>query len=187
MISMIRAKCEFAVPSSAMELYQAVRKELAALKCEDLELSSEYEEEPEAAQEIKKVQPNAEEFAKSLPSSSTSFEKKTIGYRKYQHEQIRRFIELITDMVPENSGLQLKVLDISLRKSIIVITGTKKRNSDGKIVQTTARVGTSTEHYLAYLNNVMNVLDKNDMKRFHLVMDSASIHKSTALRDFIEK
>ncbi|KAG1397752.1 hypothetical protein G6F60_008810 [Rhizopus arrhizus] len=169
-----------------MELYQAVSKELAALKCEDLELSSEYEEEPEAAQEIKKVQPNAEEFAKSLPSSSTSFEK-TIGYRKYQHEQIRRFIELITDMVPENSGLQLKVLDIPLRKSIIVITGTKKRNSDGKIVQTTARVGTSTEHYLAYLNNVMNVLDKNDMKRFHLVMDSASIHKSTALRDFIEK
>ncbi|KAG1411252.1 hypothetical protein G6F58_008657 [Rhizopus delemar] len=91
MISMIRAKCEFAIPSSALELYQAVSKELAALKCEDLELSSEYEEEPEAAQEIKKVQPNAEEFAKSLPSSSTSFEKKTIGYRKYQHEQIRSY------------------------------------------------------------------------------------------------
>ncbi|KAG1149948.1 hypothetical protein G6F37_008827 [Rhizopus arrhizus] len=170
-----------------MELYQAVSKELAAPKCEDLELSSEYEEGPEAAQGIKKVQPNAEEFAKRLPSSSTSFEKKTIGYRKYQHEQIRRFIELITDMVPENSGLQLKMLDISLRMSIIVITGTKKRNSDGKIVQTTARVGTSTEHYLVYLNNVMNVLDKNDMKGFHLVIDSASIHKSITLRGFIEK
>ncbi|KAG1489771.1 hypothetical protein G6F53_013365 [Rhizopus delemar] len=68
------------------------------------------------------------------------------------------------------------VIDISLRKPITV-AGSKKRKSDGKVIQTTARVGTRTEHYLAYLSNVMDVLDKNDMKGFYLVMDNAPIHK----------
>ncbi|KAG1532924.1 hypothetical protein G6F51_012873 [Rhizopus arrhizus] len=78
------------------------------------------------------------------------------------------------------------VIDISLRKPITV-AGSKKRKSDGKVIQTTARVGTRTEHYLAYLSNVMDVLDKNDMKGFYLVMDNAPIHKPATVRIFIEK
>lgn len=78
------------------------------------------------------------------------------------------------------------VIDISLRKPITV-AGSKKRKSDGKVIQTTARVGTRTEHYLAYLSNVMDVLDKNNMKGFYLVMDNAPIHKPATVRIFIEK
>lgn len=55
MISKMRTKCELAVPSSAMELYQAVSKELSICKCEELELSSKYEEGPKTAQRMKNV------------------------------------------------------------------------------------------------------------------------------------
>lgn len=98
-------------------------------------------------------------------------------------------------VVPANRGTSITILgaisaqgviDISLRKPITV-TGSKKRKSDGKVIKTTGRIGTRTEHYLAYLSNVMDVLDKNDMKGFYLVMDNAPIHKPATVRNFIEK
>ncbi|KAG0759456.1 hypothetical protein G6F22_019373 [Rhizopus arrhizus] len=68
------------------------------------------------------------------------------------------------------------VIDISLRKPIMV-SGAKKRKVDGKVVTTTAKVGTRAEHYLSYLSNVMDILDRNNMRGFYLVMDNAPIHK----------
>ncbi|KAG0850003.1 hypothetical protein G6F17_010261 [Rhizopus arrhizus] len=59
------------------------------------------------------------------------------------------------------------VIDISLRKPIMV-SGAKKRRVDGKVVTTTAKVGTRAEHYLNYLSNVMDVLDRNNMRGFYL-------------------
>jgi hypothetical protein len=38
------------------------------------------------------------------------------------------------------------------------------------------RIGTRTQHYLVYFSNVMDVLDKNNMKGQYLVMDNAPIH-----------
>ena len=48
------------------------------------------------------------------------------------------------------------------------------------------RVGTRTEHFLAYISNVMDVLDKNDMKGLYLVMDNAPIHSPVKIRDLVE-
>lgn len=77
------------------------------------------------------------------------------------------------------------IIDISLRKPIMV-SGAKKRRVDGKVVTTTAKVGTRAEHYLNYLSNVMDVLDRNNMKGFYLVMDNAPIHKPATIRNLIE-
>ncbi|KAG1356830.1 hypothetical protein G6F63_000219 [Rhizopus arrhizus] len=77
------------------------------------------------------------------------------------------------------------VIDISLRKPIMV-SGAKKRKVDGKVVTTTAKVGTRAEHYLSYLSNVMDILDRNNMRGFYLVMDNAPIHKPATVRNLIE-
>jgi transposase len=78
------------------------------------------------------------------------------------------------------------VINISLRKPITV-AGSKKRKADGTVATTTARIGTRTEHYLGYLENVMDVLDKNNLKGHYLVMNNAPIHKPATVRSCIEK
>ncbi|CEG69283.1 hypothetical protein RMATCC62417_05383 [Rhizopus microsporus] len=78
------------------------------------------------------------------------------------------------------------IIDVSLRKPTTV-SGSKKRRTDGKVIETTARVGTRTEHFLFYLNNVMDVLDKNNLRGFYIVMDNAPIHKLNKVRECIEK
>ena len=60
------------------------------------------------------------------------------------------------------------------------------RKGNEKIVSVvTGRIGTRTEHYLAYLSNVMNVLDRNNMKGHYLVMDNAPIHTLAKVRDLV--
>ena len=78
------------------------------------------------------------------------------------------------------------VIDISLKKPQAASTS-KKRKANGKSVNVVnGRIGTRTENYLAYLSNVMDVLDKNEMKGHYLVMDNAPIHTPSAVRDSIE-
>jgi hypothetical protein len=48
------------------------------------------------------------------------------------------------------------------------------------------RIGTSTEHFLACLSNVMDVLDKNKMQGYYLVMDNAPIHTPAKVRDLVD-
>ena len=48
------------------------------------------------------------------------------------------------------------------------------------------RIGTRTDHYLAYLSNVMDVLDKNNMQGYYLVMYNAPIHTPAKVLDLIE-
>ena len=43
-----------------------------------------------------------------------------------------------------------------------------------------------TEHFLAYVSNVMDVLDKNNMQGYYLVMDNAPIHTPAKIRDLVE-
>ena len=78
-----------------------------------------------------------------------------------------------------------RVIDISLRKPQAVSTS-KWRKVDGKAVDAVnGRIGTRTEHFLAYLSNVMNVLDKNKMQGYYLgwTMRQSMPDK---LRDLIE-
>ena len=68
------------------------------------------------------------------------------------------------------------VIDISLKKPQAA-TAVKKRKGNGKVVRVgNGRVRTRTEHYLAYLSKVMNVLHRNNLKGHYLVMDNAPIH-----------
>ena len=78
------------------------------------------------------------------------------------------------------------VIDISLRKPQAVSTS-KKRKVDGKAVDAVnGRIGTRTEQFLAYVSNVMDVLDKNNMQGYYLVMDNAPIHTPAKVRDLVE-
>lgn len=67
------------------------------------------------------------------------------------------------------------------------MTGTKKRKANGKTIATTEKVGTRTEHFLNYLANVMDALDKNELKGYYIIMDNVPIHKHIAVREFINK
>jgi hypothetical protein len=63
---------------------------------------------------------------------------------------------------------QARVIDIPLRKPQTVSTS-KKRKANGKSATViTGRIGTRTEHYLAYLSNIMDVLDRNNKKGLYL-------------------
>jgi hypothetical protein len=60
------------------------------------------------------------------------------------------------------------VIDIPLRKPKTASTS-KKRKANGKSATViTGRIGTRTEHYLAYLSNIMDVLDRNNKKGLYL-------------------
>lgn len=76
-------------------------------------------------------------------------------------------------------------IDIPLRKPI-KIADSKKRKTYGTVVTTTIRIGTRTEYFLGYLQNVMDVPYKNDLKRHYIVMDTAPIHKSVTFRKCIK-
>jgi hypothetical protein len=47
-------------------------------------------------------------------------------------------------------------------------------------------IGTRTEHFIAYISNVMDVLDNNDMKGLYLLMDHAPIHTPVKVRELVE-
>lgn len=76
------------------------------------------------------------------------------------------------------------VINISLKKP--QTTTSKKRKVSGDAVHMVSGwVITLTAHYLAYLCNVMDVLDKSNMKGHHLVIDNASIHSSVEFCDLL--
>ncbi|KAI9250874.1 hypothetical protein EDC94DRAFT_495321, partial [Helicostylum pulchrum] len=77
------------------------------------------------------------------------------------------------------------VIDISLRKPTSSV-GSKKRKVNGKEVKINDRVGTRSEHFLAYLNNMMDCLDRNGLQGYYLVMDNAPINKPVPIREAIE-
>ncbi|KAI9349986.1 hypothetical protein BD770DRAFT_446092 [Pilaira anomala] len=58
----------------------------------------------------------------------------------------------------------------------------ERENQTEKLLKLLVELERETEHYLAYLSNVMDVLQKNDLKGFYLVMDNAHIHKPATLQ-----
>jgi hypothetical protein len=59
---------------------------------------------------------------------------------------------------------QAGVIDISLRKPQAVSISKKRKANDTRAMVVSGRVGTRAEHFLAYMSNVMDVLDRNNMK-----------------------
>src|ERR1700730_11306927 len=98
-------------------------------------------------------------------------------------------------IVPTAKGITITILgaisqagvtDISLKKPQAVSISKKRKANDAKSVVVSGRVGTRTEHFLAYISNVMDVLDTNDMKGHYLVMDNAPIHPPVNVRELVE-
>ena len=59
-----------------------------------------------------------------------------------------------------------------------------KKPENGK-ERITAKVGTRTQHFIDFIEIVMDILDKNNMKRKTLVMYNARIHHSKAVKELI--
>ena len=81
---------------------------------------------------------------------------------------------------------QAGVIDISLKKPQAVSMSKKRKANDIKAMMIRGQVGTRTEHFLTYISNVIDVLDRNDMKGHYLVMDNAPIHTPLKVRELVE-
>ena len=67
------------------------------------------------------------------------------------------------------------------------MSASKNRNVNGSTARViSGRIGTRTEHFLAFISNVMDVLDRNGMKGQYLVMDNAPIHTPSRVRELVE-
>ncbi|KAG2215655.1 hypothetical protein INT45_008403 [Circinella minor] len=80
---------------------------------------------------------------------------------------------------------ELGVINVSLRKPQAVQSSKKRKRSNGTTVLN-GRIGTRTEHFIEFLNKVMDVLDENGMKGRYLVMDNAPIHTNKSIEQLIE-
>ena len=65
---------------------------------------------------------------------------------------------------------QAGIIDVSLKKPQAVSVSKKRQFNHTTATVITGRVGTRTEHFLSYMANVMDVLDRNGMKGNYLVM-----------------
>lgn len=60
-------------------------------------------------------------------------------------------------------------------------SASSKKKKEGQMV-INGKVGTRSEHFLAYLNNVMDTLDKNNIKGQYIVIDNAPIQVLVSFR-----
>lgn len=63
----------------------------------------------------------------------------------------------------------------------------RKRNTEELKKQKPLKKGTTAYHIVKYVKTVMDVLDKNEMKGFFIVMDNCRVHHSRFVVDAIEK
>jgi hypothetical protein len=78
------------------------------------------------------------------------------------------------------------LIDILLKKPQPVSAEKKSKlnGAEAKIIN--ARIGTHTEHYVAFISNVMDILDKHQMQRHYMVMDNAPIDTPSAVKNLTE-
>jgi hypothetical protein len=85
------------------------------------------------------------------------------------------------------------IINLTLRKPKAVqrkvAFNKKRKRSDGTPdgVAATAKIGTRSEHFLEFIEGVMDTLDKHDMKDRYIVMDNAAIHKVSEIQEAILK
>lgn len=73
-----------------------------------------------------------------------------------------------------------------LRKPQVVLAK-KRKLKDGTTKNVTGKIGTRAEHFIAFLNTLMDIMDRNSMDGRYLVMDNASIHHTKEVKDAVEK
>lgn len=73
-----------------------------------------------------------------------------------------------------------------MKKPEAASTSEKRKLDEKEAKNVNGRIGMRAEHYLSYISNVMDVLDKHDMKDHCVVMDNAPIHTPAAVRSLIE-
>jgi hypothetical protein len=81
---------------------------------------------------------------------------------------------------------QVGIIDVSLKKAQAVFVTKKRKVYDTTATVINGRVGTRTEHFLAYISKVMDVLNRHGIKGNYLVMDNAPIDTPSKLRGFID-
>jgi transposase len=80
---------------------------------------------------------------------------------------------------------QAGVIDISLKKPQAVAISKKRKANDAKAMVVSGRVGTGTEHFLTFISNIMDVLERNIMKGQYLIMYNAPIHTPVKLCELL--
>ncbi|KAI8877127.1 hypothetical protein K501DRAFT_198837, partial [Backusella circina FSU 941] len=85
------------------------------------------------------------------------------------------------------------VIDLNLRKPKAVqkksASNKKRKRDDGgaaEVPEVNARIGTQSEHFISFISNVMDTLDKHDMHGRYIIMDNAAIHKTDDIQELIE-
>lgn len=104
-------------------------------------------------------------------------------------------------VLPSNRGIAITIIGAICEKGVIDLTlrkpkavqkksgSNKKRKIDDSgaaVPQTNARIDTLSEHFMQFISNVMDTLDKHEMSGRYLILDNAAIHKVAAVQELIE-
>lgn len=82
-------------------------------------------------------------------------------------------------------GVVNMCLRVPLAPKKIKIQGGKKRKA--ALPKKPQSKGTTTSHYLRFINGTLDVMDKYpEMRNFYLIMDNAPIHRSQEVTDLVE-
>ena len=93
-------------------------------------------------------------------------------------------------VVSNNRGVNVTILGAIVREGLVnlslrspqAIVGSKKRKLDGREERIVANIGIRTQHFLNFLDLVMDALDKNNLYGKTLIMDNARIHHANFVR-----
>lgn len=77
------------------------------------------------------------------------------------------------------------IVNLTLRNPSAVVSKKKRKLTYYTASDVNGRIGTRTNHYLAFLSSTMDVLDAAGLKGRYLVMDNAPIHTSTDVKNLI--
>lgn len=85
------------------------------------------------------------------------------------------------------------VIGLNLRKPKVVekkgaSNKKRKRDDDGaaEVPKVNSRIGTQSEHFMQFISNVMDTLNKCGMFGRYLILDNAVIHRVPAVQELIE-
>ena len=94
--------------------------------------------------------------------------------------------------VPKYRGVTITILGAMTSEGVVHLSLRKPQQVGQKRVRTAdgeatvaGKVGTRAEHFKAFLNDLMDVLDKLEMKDRLLVLDNATIHKTAEVKQVI--
>lgn len=95
-----------------------------------------------------------------------------------------------TVKVPTQRGVSLSTICCISSKGVILLSKRdliplKKRKAVGK--QPSSNIGTTSDHFHAFVEKVMDISDAHKMQDMHILMDNARIYHSASVLEAIEK